>query len=71
MSVISRRDFMRVGSTAGAALVIGFHVGEWDAFAQPGQTAKPVPSPFNAWIRDSRPTTPPPSSSPSPRWGRG
>ncbi len=48
---VSRRQFLKTGSGASAALVVGFHW-SWEAFAegQPPQQ-RPTPNPFDAWIR--------------------
>ena len=47
---LDRRDFLKTGVTAGAALLIGFHLD-----ARPDDPAqeqeKPVVNPFNAWVR--------------------
>ena len=47
---LDRRDFLKTGVTAGAALLIGFHLNaEADDPAQ--EQEKPQASPFDAWIR--------------------
>ncbi len=51
MSVISRRDFIRVGTAAGAALVIGVRFAEPDPFRAQAQVGKPAQGPFDAWVR--------------------
>jgi isoquinoline 1-oxidoreductase beta subunit len=50
-SVVNRRDFLKSGASAGAALVIGFYLPS-SAFADAAedQEKKPV-NPFNAWVR--------------------
>ena len=47
---LDRRDFLKTGVTAGAALLIGFRL---DARADdPAQEQeKPAVNPFNAWVR--------------------
>jgi isoquinoline 1-oxidoreductase subunit beta len=45
---LTRRDFMRIGTAGGVALVIGFHV---SSAGSEQQSAVPATSPFNAWIR--------------------
>ena len=48
---VNRRDFLKATASAGAALVIGFHLGSSPAEASAvDQEKKPV-NPFNAWVR--------------------
>ncbi len=48
---VSRRTFLRTGSAAGAALVIGFRLSDWTADAQTRAAAPTPTSPFDAWVR--------------------
>ena len=49
--VLNRRDFLKTGASAGAALVIGFHLSP-AAFAASAEDQEKKPAnPFNAWVR--------------------
>jgi isoquinoline 1-oxidoreductase subunit beta len=47
---VTRRKFLKTASTGGAAFVIGFYL-KGDIAAQDQKQEKPVPNPFNAWVR--------------------
>src|ERR1700681_3732595 len=50
-SLVNRRDFLKSGASAGAALVIGFYLpSSASANTAEDQEKKPV-NPFNAWVR--------------------
>src|ERR1700687_4067641 len=50
-SIVNRRDFLKSGASAGAALVVGVYLpSSGFADAAEDQEKKPV-NPFNAWVR--------------------
>jgi len=53
MSHVSRRSFLEAGGATGVALVIAFRLGPEELLAQT-EREKPVPNPFDAWIRVAR-----------------
>ena len=49
--VLNRRDFLKTGASAGAALVIGFHLSPSAFAASAGDQEKKPANPFTAWVR--------------------
>ena len=47
---LDRRAFLKTGATAGAGLLIGFHVPASAGDDPAGQQEKKTPNPFNAWV---------------------
>ncbi len=50
-TLVNRRDFLKTTASAGAALVIGFHLGASSAEASAVDQEKKTVNPFNAWVR--------------------
>src|ERR1700681_1270091 len=50
-SLVNRRDFLKSGASAGAALVIGFYLPSSAAFASAVDQEKKPSNPFTAWVR--------------------
>ncbi len=50
-TLVNRRDFLKTTASAGAALVIGFHLGSSSADASAVDQEKKTVNPFNAWVR--------------------
>jgi isoquinoline 1-oxidoreductase beta subunit len=50
-TLVNRRDFLKTTASAGAALVVGFHLGASSADASAVDQEKKTVNPFNAWVR--------------------
>src|SRR3984893_16609940 len=50
-TVVNRRDFLKAGASAGAALVIGFHLSPSAFAASAADQEKKPANPFTAWVR--------------------
>jgi isoquinoline 1-oxidoreductase beta subunit len=50
-SVLNRRDFLKTSTSAGAALVIGFHLSRSARAATAEEQEKKSANPFTAWVR--------------------
>jgi isoquinoline 1-oxidoreductase beta subunit len=50
-SVLNRRDFLKTGASAGAALVVGFHLSPAALAASAADQEKKPANPFTAWVR--------------------
>src|SRR5258708_8356201 len=47
---LNRREFLKTGAAAGAALVVAFHL-PGSAYAAAQDQEKKTPNPLNAWVR--------------------
>ena len=50
-TVVNRRDFLKASASAGAALVIGFHLSPSAFAASAADQEKKPANPFTAWVR--------------------
>jgi CO/xanthine dehydrogenase Mo-binding subunit len=48
---VNRRDFLKTSASAGAALLVGFHLGSTPAAASAVDQEKKTVNPFNTWVR--------------------
>src|SRR5258707_5102323 len=47
---VDRRDFLKMGTVAGAGLLVGFHLSALAANDRAEEQEKKTPNPFNAWV---------------------
>src|ERR1700733_12195027 len=50
-TLVNRRDFLKTTASAGAALVVGFHLGASSSDASAADQEKKPANPFTAWVR--------------------
>jgi len=48
--IVDRRDFLKIGTVAGAGLLVGFHLSAFAATDPAEEQEKKTPNPFDAWV---------------------
>ena len=48
--IVDRRDFLKIGTVAGAGLLVGFHLNAFAATDAAEEQEKKTPNPFDAWV---------------------